>query len=479
MAITIVGLGPGNPKLLTREAWELLSGATEIYCRTRHHPTVVGLPPQVQVFSFDALYDELDDFAAVYATIVEQVLQLGTRPEGVIYAVPGHPLMGEATVTGVLESAPSLNVSVRLVDGLSFVEPVLSALKVDGMAGLQVVDALDVAACLFPPLDPDRPALLGQLYSREIASDVKLTLMNQYPDEHLVHLVHAAGADNERVEAVPLYEIDHSAHVAHLTSLFVPPLPQTSGLASFQETIAHLRNPGGCPWDQQQTHKSLRADLIEETAEVLDALDAGDMEALCEELGDLLLHIVMHTQIASEEGDFNAAQVVAGIEAKIRRRHPHVFAHVEVDGVGQVLENWDSIKQQEHDEAYNQSAMNGVPAALPALAQADKIARRAVQVGFDWQHIEEVIAKVREEMEELLAAGSLEEQEAELGDLLFTLVNWARWLGLDAESALRLANKRFMQRFRKMERLLQSRDCQWQDLARAEIAALWLESKSN
>ena len=223
----------------------------------------------------------------------------------------------------------------------------------------------------------------------------------------------------------------------------------------------------------------MRADLIEETAEVLDALDAGDMEALCEELGDLLLHIVMHTQIASEEGDFNAAQVVAGIEAKIRRRHPHVFAHVEVDGVGQVLENWDSIKQQEHDEAYNQSAMNGVPAALPALAQADKIARRAVQVGFDWQHIEEVIAKVREEMEELLAAGSLEEQEAELGDLLFTLVNWARWLGLDAESALRLANKRFMQRFRKMERLLQSRDCQWQDLARAEIAALWLESKSN
>jgi tetrapyrrole methylase family protein / MazG family protein len=211
----------------------------------------------------------------------------------------------------------------------------------------------------------------------------------------------------------------------------------------------------------------------------LDALDAGDMEALCEELGDLLLHVVMHTQIASEAGDFNAAQVVAGIEAKIRRRHPHVFDNVEVDGVGQVLENWDSIKQTEHDDAYNQSAMNGVPVALPALAQASKIAHRAVKVGFDWQDVKGVVAKVREEMDELLAAGSLEEQEAELGDLLFTLVNWGRWLNLDAENALRLANKRFMQRFRELERLLESRGRQLHELEREEIAALWLESKSS
>jgi len=351
MAITIVGLGPGEPGLLTREAWELFSEAGEVYLRTGRHPTVSGLPAGLKVHTFDTVYEESREFAAVYREIVARVLALGQRPGGVVYGVPGHPLVGEATVTGLLEEAPAAGLTVRIVDGLSFVEPVLTSLHVDGMTGLQVVDALEVAASLHPPLNPDSPAVLGQLYSRELASDVKLTLMNVYPEDHQVHLVHSAGTAEQCVETVPLYAMDHSRQIAHLTALYIPALPVVSGLERFQETIARLRGPGGCPWDQEQTHQSLSEGLIEETTEVVEALDAGDMASLCEELGDLLLHIVMQTQLATEEGEFTMADVIAGIEAKIRRRHPHVFAEEQVDGVAQVLANWDEIKQRERHGA--------------------------------------------------------------------------------------------------------------------------------
>jgi len=370
MTITIVGLGPGDPALLTRQAWELLSSAEEVYLRTGRHPTVAGLPAAVVMHTFDSLYQEASDFASVYASITARVLALAKRPQGVIYAVPGHPLVGEATVMALLEQAPAQGLPVKIVAGLCFIEPVLTALKVDGMTGLQVADALDVALRLHPPLNPDAPALLGQLYSRELAGDVKLTLMNQYPDEHPLHLVHAAGTTQERVEHIPLYALDHSQQIGHLTALYIPPLPQASGLESFQETIARLRGPGGCPWDQQQTHQSLRRGLLEETAEVLDALDANDMNALCEELGDLLLHVVMQAQIATEEGDFSTADVIAGIESKIRRRHPHIFGQVQVSGVEQVLANWEAIKKGERETAEKtQSVLDRVPFALPALAQ--------------------------------------------------------------------------------------------------------------
>jgi tetrapyrrole methylase family protein/MazG family protein len=334
------------------------------------------------------------------------------------------------------------------------------------------MDALEVAARLHPPIDPDSPALLGQLYSRDQAGDVKLTLMNLYPDEHPLKLVHGAGTDGELVESIPLYELDHSRHISHLTTLYLPPLSRTSGFASFQETIARLRGPGGCPWDQVQTHQSLRQGLVEETAEVLDALDAKDLENLREELGDLLLHILLHAQIAAEEGDFTAADVVAGIEAKIRRRHPHVFDGVRVDGVGQVLTNWEAIKQEEKGDRQPGSALEGVPGSLPALAQAYELAGKAGKAGFEWPHLDRVAA-VREAMAVLEAAGDREEQEGEMGDLLFALVNWSRWLGIDPEVALRMANRRFRQRFQALERAVEAKGKSLDEIDPEALLALW------
>ncbi len=183
MTITILGLGPGDPELLTRRAWRTLDQASEVYLRTARHPGIEALPNSAAYHSFDALYEQAENFEALYDRIAAEVMRLAARPEGVLYAVPGHPLVGEATVVRILKLAEGQMIPVTVIDGLSFIEPTLAALHLDGLDGIQIVDAEDVARLHHPQLNPDVPALLGQLYSPAIASDVKLTLANQYPDE--------------------------------------------------------------------------------------------------------------------------------------------------------------------------------------------------------------------------------------------------------------------------------------------------------
>jgi len=260
-----------------------------------------------------------------------------------------------------------------------------------------------------------------------------------------------------------------------LSTLYVPPLPGVTSFEGFQETVAHLRAPDGCPWDREQTHESLRGNLLEEAYEVAAAIDAGDVRALCEELGDLLLQVVLHTQIATEEEEFRMAAVIAGIDAKLKRRHPHVWGGQQVSGASEVLRRWENLKREEKGEGH--SVLDGVPVALPALQQADLYSRRAARVGFDWPALAGVADKVREEIAELEAASTPEEREAELGDLLFAVVNWARWLGVDAETALRQANARFARRFRSMERLAQKRGLDMTALTLDELEALWRQAK--
>ncbi|RLC61734.1 MAG: nucleoside triphosphate pyrophosphohydrolase, partial [Chloroflexi bacterium] len=439
--ITIVGLGPGDPRLLTLEAWEVLATAGEVWLRTQRHPTIAGLPPDLTLHAFDSLYERAEDFSQVYDVIVSEILRLGRRPEGVVYAVPGHPFVGESTVEQIARRADEIGVAVRIVEGLSFVEPVLTALRIDALAGLQVCDAIELAARYHPPLNPDCPALIGQLYSQTIAADVKLTLMNQYPDDHGVTLVHAAGTSARRVVHLPLYELDRRDDIAHLTALYVPPIPGVASFESLQDTVAHLRAPDGCPWDREQTHESLRRGLLEEAYEVVTAIDAGDLRALQEELGDLLLQILIQTQIAAEEGEFKMPAVIGTIDAKLKHRHPHVWGDRRVKGTEDVLHRWEELKREE--KGGESSVLEGVPPALPALQQADTYNRRAARVGFDWNEAGGVADKIREEIAEVEAASTLEERESELGDLLHAVVNWARWLGLDPETALRKANARF------------------------------------
>src|SRR5579859_7288145 len=475
MRITIVGLGPGNPELITRRAWKILQDSDEVYLRTAVHPGIETLPIANRR-SFDEQYERASDFDSLYRHIAEEVIRLGARTQGVVYAVPGHPLVGEATVTTILSLAKEQNIPVEIVDGLSFIEPTLAALGLDGLSGVQLLDAEDVARLHHPPLNPDAPAILAQVYNQQIASNVKLTLANQYPDEHPVILLHSAGTADQFLEHIPLYELDRSTRINHLTSLYVPALPRPSSFERFQETIAHLRAPEGCPWDRKQTHRSLREYLLEESYEALEALDRDDMLSLREELGDLLLQIVLHTQIATEEGDFQMADLIAGVNAKMIARHPHVWGTTQVENAEQVVTNWDAIKHSERSKnGERKSILEGIPPALPALAQADKLQGRAARVGFDWPNVQEVIAKLNEEIAEIQAAESDQERFEEFGDVLFSLVNVARWYKIDSEAALRETNSKFMRRFQYIE---QHAGRALKELSLAEMDSLWNAAKA-
>jgi tetrapyrrole methylase family protein/MazG family protein len=342
-----------------------------------------------------------------------------------------------------------------------------------------VVDALKLASAHYPSFPPDQPALIVQLYSNQVASDLKLTLMAIYPDEHPVTLIHQAGTPDLAIENIQLYELDRSPLIGNRTTLYLPPLVQGSSMESFFELIAHLRSPEGCPWDREQDHQSLRPNLLEETYEALEAIDSDDPVAMQEEFGDLLLQIVLHAQIASEYGEFNMSDVVQGIYTKLIQRHPHVFGDMDLDEAGSVIKNWETIKAQERQENGEQEKgmLDGVPGSLPALTQAETYQKRAARVGFDWEDLEGVLTKIPEEVDELRQSKDKTRQAQEIGDILFSVVNVARWLEVDAESALRGANQRFRKRFAYIEKKARTGGHELSEMSLAELDALWEESK--
>jgi tetrapyrrole methylase family protein/MazG family protein len=477
--ITLVGLGPGDPSLLTRQAWDLLQNISEIYLRSRQHPTVAGFPPSLRVKSFDYLYQDGESFEYVYDQIVEQILNLGERPEGVVYAVPGHPFVAEATTPRIASRAREAGIPVRVVEGLSFLEAAFAVLEVDPFPHTTLVDALELAAAHHPSIPPDRPAMIAQLYSPLVASEVKLTLLAIYPDNHLVRLVHGAGTTSVLLEEMPLFEIDRSPHIGLLTTLYVPPLGENTSFEAFQELVAHLRAPEGCPWDREQTHRSLRPHLLEEAYEVLAALDSADPDALREELGDLLLQIVLHAQIASEYGEFTMSDVLQGIHAKLVHRHPHVFGDLKVKDKQGVIQNWERLKADERraSGAIDKGLLDGVAITLPALSQAEAFQKRVARVGFDWSHIQGVIDKIDEEFGEVRQASGPETRAEEIGDFLFAVVNLARWFDVDAESALREANHRFRERFAYIESHARSQGRELSEFSLQEMDDLWNQAK--
>lgn len=258
------------------------------------------------------------------------------------------------------------------------------------------------------------------------------------------------------------------------------PESEFASFENFRQIIARLRAPGGCPWDSKQTHESLKRFLIEECYEAVEALDEGDPHKLCEELGDILLQIFLHAQIASECGEFTIDDVVEGITSKIIRRHPHVFGDVKVADASQVIRNWDALKREEREEREeNTSLLASVPKSMPALAYAQAVQRRAAQAGFDWKDVQGVLDKVCEEVRELEEAPNARERLNEYGDLLFAIANVARWSDIDLEEALRLSNAKFCRRFQYIEEQARERALSVNDLSFDELNRLWDEAKAD
>ena len=305
--------------------------------------------------------------------------------------------------------------------------------------------------------------------------------MNQYPDDFSVKLIHNAGNDDAAVEDLKLFEIDRSPRIDVMTTLYLPAIGELSSFQAFQNIIAHLRSPEGCPWDRQQTHKSLRPFLIEETHEVLEALDGDDPAALYGELGDLLLQIMLHTQIAIDDGEFFMADILQHVNEKMIRRHPHVWGDVEVNGdLGQLSRIWHAVKAEENANGTEdrQSLLDGIPKGAPALFVAHKYSARAAKVGFDWPSAAGVERKVQEELAEIMEADSDADKAAEIGDLIFVLVNWLRWLKVDdPESLLREINAKFYRRFSYVEGQATDRQQSPADFSLDQLEAWWQDAK--
>ncbi len=459
--VVVVGLGPGDPRLVSVAASEAIASVATHFVRTTRHPSVGLVAPAT---SFDDLYESAREISAVYDGVVDALVSAARSHGTVLYAVPGSPLVAERTVELLRADE---RIQVDIIPALSFLDVAWDRLGVDPVqAGVRLVDGHRFAA---EAAGHAGPFLVAQCDSSFVLSGMKLAVEGGPP----VTVLQRLGLPDEAVFEVAWDELDRQVRPDHLTCVWVPSLaePVASELVRFDELVHTLR--ARCPWDRKQTHRSLTRHLIEETYEVLEAIDELDHPSgyahLEEELGDLLFQVAFHATLAAEQGQFTFADVARGIHDKLVERHPHVFGPP-----GEPVPDWEQLKKAEKGRS---SVMEGVPGNLPSLLYAFKVQSKAAAAGFDWKDAAGAWVKISEELDELREAWASEAAAGpavneELGDVLFSVVNVARHLGVDPEAALRESAAKFRRRFDAMEALGAARGVPVSD-------DLWDEVKRN
>lgn len=404
--IRIVGLGPSDGSDLTAKAIEAISDDSEKFLRTDRHDAVSYFRARsIPYTSYDYLYETMDDFDAIYRAIADDLLEK-SKTRRISYFVPGHPMIAEKTVTYLLAADPE----IEIVDGLSFLEPVLRLVGRDPVKGLKVVDGDDFSDL---DLDVHTDTILTQVYNRRIVSEVKLALANLYGDTHEVYVLsHAGNPKKEFVERRPVYTLDRYDDYGHETSLYVPCTDRVNALRDLIELVRTLRGPEGCPWDRKQTHKTMKANLLEEAYEAAYAVECDDYAALEEELGDVLFQVVFHAELAASEGDFTLSDSIQRVVEKLVDRHPHVFGGEKCD--------WEDKKAEETGNYLLSQQLRHL-VGLPALMRGQKIARRMKDTDF---------------LAECIDQTDVDDESTELGLSLLRTVIAAEEKGIDAESAL-------------------------------------------
>lgn len=482
--IDIIGLGPGSIRDLSLGAIEKMKNCKHVYLRTVKHPSVSYLKDHgIDFQSFDHIYDTSENFQEVYQNIAQEIVREAKRVGQVVYAVPGHPLVAEETVERILHLGKAQGVRVEIFPAMSFIDALINSLQIDPIHGLKIVDGLQLAS---QGLDPKVGNVITQVYSPFVASEVKLQLMEYYKDETLIWILRAAGVEGEeKIVRVPLYELDRQPWIDYLTSVYIPPaeIKQLSGgqIERLLDIVDTLRGEDGCPWDREQSHESLKQNLIEEAYEVIDAINQKSSIALEEELGDVLLQVVFHAQISKEEAGFHFQDVVRGICDKLIFRHPHIFGDMQAETSQEVLTNWEKIKKVEKGMSSQTEVLKAIPNSLPALMRAFKVQKKAGDVGFDWSRIEDAMEKVKEEWNELKEVYSLGNKDRiieEFGDLLFSIVNIGRFLKIQPEIALGQTTEKFISRFSYMEEKAQEQNKSLEDMSLEEMDQLWNEAKN-
>lgn len=480
--LKIMGLGPGAYEALTIGALKELKNNKNIYFRTEKHPTVDFLKDEgIKFESYDHAYEKYDSFDDVYKYIAEDLITKIKDDEDLIYAVPGHPLVAEKSVVNLIELCKENNIQYEVLPAVSFVDAMMEALQVDPIEGVKIIDAFDMKNQI---LDKRVGTIITQVYNNFIASEVKLRLLEGYEDDTEIIFVRAAGVEGlESIRKIPLYELDWQEDIDYLTSIYIPKdLGNKKDFQDLLDIIETLRNPGGCPWDREQTHESLKSALLEECYEVIDAIENEDEDALIEELGDVLLQVVFHASIGKEDGYFDIMDVIGGISNKMINRHPHVFGNEEANTSEQVLVNWDEIKKEEKGIKTLTEEMQNIAKSLPATTRAYKVQKKAKKVGFDWDDVNCAMDKVKEELNEIKDVYNCEDKsiiEGEVGDLLFACINVARFLEVDGELALDKTIKKFIKRFSYIENEVIKNNKNLKDMTLEEMDKLWEEAKTS
>lgn len=459
-----------TPQTLTQRAWEAIERAPRLYLQTDRHPSANPIKAAGLAYtSMDDLYEAAEDFDALNGAIAERL----TQGDDCVYAVPGDGCFAQMDAIGA--ACREKGFTLCVLPGVSYAKAAFPALQ---SARFCTANAL--------PNVPDRDEALciSEIDTRTAAGEVKLFLQRFYPDELSVSLASMQNDGSYRVETLPLFELDRRDGFFAGTVLLVPPVPffeRTKYLfADLCHILDRLRAPDGCPWDREQTHTSIKGDLIEECYELCDAIDEGEDEHLIEELGDVLMQTVFHATIAKEQGRFDPDDVTDGIVKKLIYRHPHVFGDVSVQSTDEVLQNWDALKAARRHRTTHAEALCEVPKRFPALMRAQKVQRKAKKVGFDWSDAMEAFPKIAEESEELRRAIETGEGvEAEAGDLLFAAVNVVRLLGLDSEQTLHAATDKFIARFAETERLIVQDGRRMEDLPIKDLDVYWEKAKKS
>lgn len=478
--INIAGLGPGSKDAITLGVYELLKCSNKIFLRTVKHPTVEYLEKLgLEYSTYDEKYEEANNFDEIYKAIAEDLIIQHEKFGELVYAVPGHPLVAEKSVTNLIKLCLENNIQYKIYPAVSFIDAVTEALLIDSVDGLKIVDAFDLNNQI---LDKRCGTVITQVYDKYIASEVKLKLMEYYKEDADIFFIRAAGIeDMESIRKIKIFEIDRQKDIDYLTSLYIPKNTDSiKDIYDLLNVMDDLRGEDGCPWDKEQTHQSLKRYLVEECYEVLEAVDNNDYDMLAEELGDVLFQIVFQAKIAWENELFNMNDVINIIYNKMVNRHPHVFSSSSADTSEEVLVNWDIIKRKEQGINTYTDELKHVAKSLPALIRAEKVQKKASKTGFDWDHIEGALDKVLEEYNEIKDVYNSNNREKiveELGDLLFATVNVARFLDIDPDFALNSTIEKFICRFQYIEEKAISRGVSLTELTLEEMDILWEEAK--
>lgn len=479
--INIIGLGPGSKESITLGTIDSLKTVDKVFLRTEKHPTVEYINKLGIVYeTFDEKYETGESFDEVYNSIAKSLIDDSNNYSDIIYAVPGHPLVAEKSVNILIKLCKENNIEFKIVPAVSFVDALMESLLLDPVEGLKIIDAFDIKNQV---MDKRIGTVITQVYDKFIASEVKLNLMNYYKDDTEIFFVRAAGIEGlEEIRKIPLYELDRQHNIDHLTSVYIPKVSNNNyDFMDLLDIMDKLRGEEGCPWDKEQTHTSLKKYLIEESYEVIEAIDNKDVDMLIEELGDVLLQVIFHSQIGKEEGFFEIKDVIQSICDKMINRHPHVFSDLEINNSNEVLENWDKIKSIEQGNKTYTDSIRHIAKTLPALMRADKVQKKAAKVGFDWDNIEDAMKKIIEEykeIEDVYKSKNKVKILEEIGDLLFSVVNVARFLDIDPENALNYSIDKFINRFQYIEDEAISMGRNLDNMSLEEMDELWKEAKN-